>query len=70
MFAYKEILTLDDPRTLTLSQALPLPKGRRVEVLVIDQEGDDALEAVRDAVASRGISEDDVAAAVAWARAA
>jgi len=29
MFAYKEILTLDDPRTLTLAQPLPLPKGLR-----------------------------------------
>jgi ribosomal protein L1 len=71
MFAYKEILTLEDPRTLRLAQALPLPRGRRVEVLILDQgeEDDKALEALRDAVAARGASEKDVADAIAWARA-
>lgn len=69
MFAYKEILTLDDPRTLTLAQALPLPKGRRIEVLILDRGEDAALEALRDEVAARGVSESDVADAIAWARA-
>ena len=27
MFAYKEILTLDDPKTLVLAKPLPLRKG-------------------------------------------
>lgn len=69
MYAYREILTLDDPNTLTLSQSLPLPKGRRVEVLVLDRaEEEDGLGALRDAIAQRGIGEDDVREAIAWAR--
>jgi len=69
MYAYREILTLDDPSSLTLSHPLPLPKGRRVEVLVLDRaEEDDALGALRDAISQRGISADDVREAIAWAR--
>lgn len=69
MYAYREILTLDNPNTLTLSQSLPLPKGRRVEVLVLDRaEEDDALGALRDAIAQRGIDAGDIRRAIAWAR--
>jgi hypothetical protein len=67
MSAYKEVLTLDDPQTLILARALPLPKGRRVEVVIIDQGEDRDLEAVRDAVAARDVSESEMATAVAWA---
>jgi hypothetical protein len=38
MYAYKEILTLDDPQHLTLSKPLPFLKGKKVEVLVIVEE--------------------------------
>lgn len=67
MSAYKEVLTLDDPQTLILARALPLPKGRRVEVVIIDQGEDRDLEAVRDAVAACDVSESEMATAVAWA---
>ena len=35
MYAYKEIITIDDPQHLTLSHALPLQKGQKVEVLIL-----------------------------------
>ncbi|NJO15380.1 MAG: hypothetical protein HC877_06425 [Thioploca sp.] len=35
MYTYKEIITLDDLQHLTLSRALPLQKGQKVEVLII-----------------------------------
>ena len=38
MYAYKEIITLDDPQHLTLSRPLPLQKGQQVEVFVIAKE--------------------------------
>lgn len=69
MFAYKEILTIDDPMVLKLARPLPLPKGRRVEVVILDQDEDLGLETLRDTVAAQGATENDVAAAIAWARA-
>jgi hypothetical protein len=43
MFAYKEILTLDDPQQLNLSKPLPFLKGKKVEVIIIveDDESED-----------------------------
>ncbi|MEO8330987.1 MAG: hypothetical protein ABI479_01020 [Gallionella sp.] len=70
MYAYKEILTIDDPKTLTLAQPLPLAKGQRVEVLILATGEDVELERTRDAIAARGITEADVADAIAWARSA
>lgn len=35
MYAYKEIITLEDPQHLTLSHALPLQKGQKIEVLIL-----------------------------------
>jgi len=38
MYAYKEILTLDDPQQLNLKTPLPFLKGKKVEVLIIVEE--------------------------------
>ena len=35
MYAYKEILTINDPGTLKLARPLPLAKGQQVEVLIL-----------------------------------
>jgi predicted DNA-binding antitoxin AbrB/MazE fold protein len=68
MYAYKETVTIDDPKCIVLKQPLPLRKGQRVEVLVV-AEGDDAeLERLRDEIAKRGVTEADVKDAIAWAR--
>ncbi len=38
MYAYKEILTLENPQQLNLSQPLPFLKGKKVEVLIIVED--------------------------------
>ena len=38
MYAYKEILTLDNPQQLNLKTPLPFLKGKQVEVLIIIDE--------------------------------
>lgn len=43
MYAYKEILTLDNPQQLNLSQPLPFMKGKKVEVLVIVEDDSDEI---------------------------
>jgi hypothetical protein len=69
MFAYREMLTLTDPQVLHLKQPLPLNRGRRVEVVVLVADDRDAdLEEIRADIAARGITEADVADAIAWAR--
>ncbi|MGR8981444.1 MAG: hypothetical protein ACU84H_15325 [Gammaproteobacteria bacterium] len=68
MFAYKEIITVDDPQHITLGKPLPLPKGKKIEVLIIAEEQDDDLETVRDYLEQQGITESMVAEAVDWAR--
>ena len=68
MYAYKEIVTIDDPQRLVLKEPLPLRKGQRVGVLFV-AEGDDAeLERLRGEIAQRGVTEADVKDAIAWAR--
>ncbi|MDO8813103.1 MAG: hypothetical protein Q7J38_13890 [Gallionella sp.] len=69
MYAYKEILTINDPSTLKLARPLPLAKGQQVEVLTLATGKDQQLENIRDDIAVRGITESDVAEAVSWARA-
>ena len=69
MFAYNEILMIDDPGVLKLAHPLPLPKGRRIEVVILDRDEDQALEALRDTIAAREVTANDVAEAIAWARA-
>lgn len=69
MYAYKEILTINDPSILKLAHPLPLAKGQQVEVLILATGKDQELENIRDDIAARGITESDVAEAVSWARA-
>ena len=69
MYAYKEILTINDPSTLKLARPLPLAKGQQVEELITANGKDQELENIRDDIATRGITESDVAEAVSWARA-
>ena len=69
MYAYKEIITINDPSTLQLAHPLPLAKGQQVEVLILATGKDQELENIRDAITTRGITESDVAEAVSWARA-
>ena len=68
MYVHKETLTINDPKTLVLSQALPLAKGQRVEVVVTAYAEDNDLETLRSLIDERGITESDVADAIAWAR--
>ena len=44
MYAYKEILTLENPQQLNLSQPLPFLKGKKVEVLIIVEDDFDEIE--------------------------
>ncbi|MDO8813329.1 MAG: hypothetical protein Q7J38_15045 [Gallionella sp.] len=69
MYAYKEIITINDPSTLQLARPLPLAKGQQVEVLILATGKDQELENIRDAITTRGITESDVSEAVSWARA-
>jgi hypothetical protein len=68
MYAYKEIITINDPQRIELKRALPFRKGQRVEVLILAETDEAELETVRDELASRGVSESDIADAIAWAR--
>lgn len=69
MYIHKEILTINDPKTLVLSKPLRLAKGQRVEVVVTAYDEDAELESVRNMISERGITEADVEDAIAWARA-
>jgi hypothetical protein len=68
MYAYKEIVTIDDPQRLVLKEPLPLRKGQRVEVLIVAEGEDAELERLRSGIAQRGVTEADVKDAIAWAR--
>ena len=46
MYAYKEIITLDNPQQLNLSKPLPFLKGKQVEILIIVE--DDTNENITD----------------------
>jgi hypothetical protein len=43
MYAYKEILILDDPQQITLRQPLPFLKGKKVEILIIVEDETDYI---------------------------
>jgi hypothetical protein len=43
MYAYKEILTLENPQQLNLSKPLPFLKGKKVEVLIIVEDDTDEI---------------------------
>lgn len=68
MYVHKETLTINDPKTLVLSQALPLTKGQRIEVVVTAYAEDNGLETLRSLIDEGGITESDVEDATAWAR--
>lgn len=68
MFAYKEITVVDDPQRINLSRPLPLPKGQKIEILIIAENDDNALEGIREEVGVRGVTESDIQDAIAWAR--
>lgn len=68
MFAYKEVTVVDDPQRIDLSRPLPLRKGQKIEILIIAENEDDALEQIRDEIAARGIDEASVREAIHWAR--
>ena len=68
MYVHKETLTINDPKTLVLSKALPLSKGQRVEVMILAYDEDAELESLRTLIDERGITEADVEDAIAWAR--
>ena len=68
MYAYKEMITIEDPQRLVLKQPLPLRKGQRVEVLIVAEIDEDEIERVRHEVANREVIDLDVKEAVAWAR--
>ena len=68
MYAYKEIVTIDDPQRLVLKKPLPLRKGQRVEVFIVAENDEAGLEALRDEIARRSVTESDVEDAIKWAR--
>jgi hypothetical protein len=68
MYAYKEIVTIDDPQRLVLKEPLPLRRGQRVEVFIVAENDEAALEVVRDEIAMRRIGESDIKDAIEWAR--
>ena len=43
MYAYKEILTLENPQQLNLSKPLPFLKGKKIEVLIIVEDDTDEM---------------------------
>ena len=68
MYAYKEIITVDNLQKLTLSKPLQLPIGKKVEVLVIAEDEGESLEDIRDFIKQQGITESMVEEAIEWAR--
>ena len=68
MYVHKETLTINDPKTVVLSQALPLAKWHRIEAVVMAYEEDNGLETLRSLIDDREITESDVEYAIAWAR--
>jgi hypothetical protein len=68
MYAYKEIITVDNLQQLTLSKPLKLPIGKKVEVFVIAQDDGESLEDIRDFIKQKGITETMVKEAIEWAR--
>jgi hypothetical protein len=68
MYAYKEIITVDNLQQLTLSKPLQLPLGKKVEVLVIAEDDGENLDDIRNYIKQQGITESMVAEAIEWAR--
>jgi predicted DNA-binding antitoxin AbrB/MazE fold protein len=68
MYAYKEIITVDNLQQLTLSKPLKLPLGKKVEVLVIAEDDGENLESIRDFIKQQDINESMIQEAIEWAR--
>ena len=68
MYAYKEIMTVDNLQQLTLNKPLKLPIGKKVEVLVIAEDNGDSLEDIRDYIKQQEITESMIKEAIEWAR--
>ena len=68
MYAYKEIMTVDNLQQLTLNKPLKLPIGKKVEVLVIAEDDGDSLEYIRDFIKEQDITESMIKEAIEWAR--
>ncbi len=68
MYAYKEIITVDNLQQLTLSKPLKLPLGKKVEVLVIAEDDGENLESIRDFIKQQDINESMIKEAIEWAR--
>ena len=68
MYAYKEIITVDNLQQLTLSKPLKLPLGKKVEVLVIAEDDGENLENIRDFIKQQDINESMIQEAIEWAR--
>lgn len=68
MYAYKEIITLDDLQHISLKKPLALKKGQRIELLILADNDDKELESIRDHIAEQNINEIDIANAIQWSR--
>ncbi len=68
MYAYKEIITLDDLQHITLKRPLLLKKGQKIELLILADNEDDELENIRDHIEQQNLTEADIQKAISWAR--
>ena len=68
MYAYKEIITVNNLQQLTLSKPLKLPLGKKVEVLVIAEDDGENLESIRDFIKQQDINESMIQETIEWAR--
>ena len=68
MYAYKEIITVDNLQQLTLSKPLKLPIGKKVEVLVIAEDDGESLDDIRGFIKQQDITESMINEAIEWAR--
>ena len=68
MYAYKEIITVDNLQQLTLSKPLKLPIGKKVEVLFIAEDDGESMDDVRDFIKQQDINESMNSEAIEWAR--
>jgi hypothetical protein len=68
MYAYKEVIILDDLQRITLKRPLAMKKGQKVEVLILAESENDELETIRDHIEAQNINEADISDAINWAR--
>ena len=68
MYAYKEIITLDDPQNITLNKPLKLAIGKKIELIIIAEDDTDELNEIRSQIQQQGITGEDVKKAIDWSR--